>query len=99
MAGKHPERDTIVARYLRFDRDLTRAALARLVEDEIADPEAEELGHAKEEQSIEAPLKLWEQRIGVILSALRSAGAKTVIDLGCGEGKMLKALLEDSAFS
>ncbi len=97
--ANHPERDTIVARYLRFDRNLTRTALARLVEDEIADPEAEELGHAKEEQSIEAPLNLWEQRISVILSALRSAGAKTVIDLGCGEGKMLKALLEDSAFS
>lgn len=94
----HPERDTIVNRYLRFDRKLTRSALARLVDEEVADPESEELGHAQEEQSIEAPLRLWEQRIGAILSVLRSVGAKTVIDLGCGEGKLLKALLEDRSF-
>ena len=96
--ASHPERETIVKRYLRFDRKLTGSALARLVEEEGADPEAEELSHLKEEQSIEAPLRLWEQRIGAVLSALRSAAAKTVIDLGCGEGKLLKALLEDRSF-
>jgi 3' terminal RNA ribose 2'-O-methyltransferase Hen1 len=94
----HPERETIVARYLRFDRKLTRDALARLTEEETADPEAEEIGHAKEESAIEEPLKLWEQRIGAILSGLRAAGAKTVVDLGCGEGKLLRALLEDRSF-
>lgn len=94
LAG-HPEREFIVNRYLRYDRKLTRSALARLTEEDAADPEAEELGHAQEEQSIEAPLRLWEQRIGAIFSALRARDAKTVIDLGCGEGKLLKALLED----
>lgn len=96
--ASHPERELIVNRYLRFDRKLTRSALARLVEEETADPEADEVGHAKEEQLIEAPLKLCEQRIGAILSTLRAAGAKTVIDLGCGEGKLLRALLEDRSF-
>ena len=91
----HPERETIVNRYLRFDRKLTRSALARLVEEETSDPEAEEVGHAKEEQLIEASLRLWEQRIEAILAALGGASAKTVIDLGCGEGKLLRALLED----
>jgi 3' terminal RNA ribose 2'-O-methyltransferase Hen1 len=94
----HPERETIIARYLRFDRKLTRSALARLTEEETADPEAEQIGYAKEESSIEGPLKLWEQRIGAILSGLRASGAKTVLDLGCGEGKLLKALLEDRSF-
>lgn len=94
----HPARETIVGRYLRFDRKLTRSALARLVEEEMADPEAEEIGHATEELSVEAPLRLWEQRVGAILSELRSAGAKSVVDLGCGEGTLLKALLDDRAF-
>lgn len=94
----HPERELIVARYLRFDRSLTRSALARLVEEESADPERDELSHAQEEQSIEAPIRLWEQRIGALLSALRSAGATSVLDLGCGEGKLLKPLLEDRSF-
>ena len=97
LAG-HSERETIVKRYLRFDRKLTRSALARLVEEESADAEADVLGHLQEEQLIEAPLRLWEQRIGAVLSTLRSANAKTVIDLGCGEGKLLKALLEDRSF-
>lgn len=94
----HPERDTIVARYLRYDRKLTRSALARLTDEDAADPEGEEAGHAKEETAIEAPLKLWEQRIGAALSILRGLSAKTVVDLGCGEGKLLQSLLKDRSF-
>ena len=96
--ASHPERETIVKRYLRFDRKLTRSALVRLVEEDTSDPEAEDLSHAKEEESIESSLRLWEQRIGAILSALRGSGAKAVVDLGCGEGKLLRALLEDRTF-
>lgn len=96
--GGHPERETIVKRYLRFDRKLTRSALARLTEEDTSDPDAEDVGHAREEESIEESLKLWEQRIGALLSALRGCGAKTVVDLGCGEGKLLRALLEDRSF-
>ncbi|MBV8552610.1 MAG: 3' terminal RNA ribose 2'-O-methyltransferase Hen1 [Acidobacteriaceae bacterium] len=94
----HPERQTIVNRYLRYDRKLTRSALGRLVEGESNDPEAEDIDHTQEERSIEAPLKLWEQRIGSITSALRSREAQTVVDLGCGEGKLLSVLLHDRSF-
>jgi 3' terminal RNA ribose 2'-O-methyltransferase Hen1 len=94
----HPDRDTITARYLRYDRKLTRDALARLADETAPDPDALERSHFKEEAEIEAPLRLWEQRIGAVLSALRSVEAKTVIDLGCGEGKLLKALLPERSF-
>ncbi len=96
--ANHPERQTIVNRYLRFDKKLTRSALARLVEDEGGDPESAAVEREQEEQSIEAPLKLWEQRIGSITSALRCKEAKTVVDLGCGEGKLLGALMHDRTF-
>ncbi len=96
--ASHPEREAIAARYLRYDRKLTRDALARLVDEDVPDPEALETAHLREELEIEAPLKLWEQRIGAVLSALLAAGAKTVIDLGCGEGRLLKALLSDRSF-
>ncbi len=96
--ASHPQRDLIVARYLRHDRKLTRSALDRLVDDEGSDENNEVERRANEEQAIEAPLKLWELRIGSILSALRSAGAKTVIDLGCGEGKLLRNLINDRSF-
>jgi 3' terminal RNA ribose 2'-O-methyltransferase Hen1 len=92
--AQHPARDTIVNRYLRSDRKLIESALARLIEEDAE----EEIQHVRDETSIEAPLQLWEQRLGGVLSALRSAGAKSVVDLGCGEGKLLKPLLEDRSF-
>lgn len=97
LAG-HPEKEAISSRYLRFDRKLTREALARLADDDVPDPELEETAHLKEELEIESPLKLWEMRLGAVMAALRSLEAKSVIDLGCGEGRLLKALLEDRSF-
>lgn len=97
LAG-HPRKEIITARYLRFDRKLTREALARLTDEDASDPELADTEHLKEEREIEAPLKLWEMRIGAVMSSLRGAQAKSVIDLGCGEGRLLKALLSDRAF-
>lgn len=94
----HPQRELIAARYLRYDRKLTRDALARLSEEDTPDPDAIETRHVEEEAAIEEPLRLWEQRIGAVLSALRAAEVKTVADLGCGEGKLLKAVLQDRSF-
>jgi 3' terminal RNA ribose 2'-O-methyltransferase Hen1 len=97
--AEHPERDLIAARYLRYDRKLTRAALARLADEDTLDPDAMETAHREEELQVEEPLRLWEQRIGAILSVLRAVEAKSVIDLGCGEGKLLQALLDDRWFA
>jgi 3' terminal RNA ribose 2'-O-methyltransferase Hen1 len=94
----HPEREAITSRYLRYDRRLTRDALARLADEDAPDPEAVEQVRTNEELAIEAPIRLWEQRIGAVLSALRAVDAKTVIDLGCGEGKLLRPLLQDKPF-
>jgi len=97
--AQHPEKDLIVSRYLKRQRALTREALARLVEEE-AQPDAEQTAEASEEaeQKVERPLGLHDQRIGTVLSVLRGAGAKRVLDLGCGEGKLLRPLLADPQF-
>ncbi|HEV2199982.1 MAG TPA: 3' terminal RNA ribose 2'-O-methyltransferase Hen1 [Bryobacteraceae bacterium] len=94
----HPQKEAITSRYLRFDRKLTREALARLADEDVPDPERVETTHFKEEHEIEAPLKLWEMRIGTVMAALRAVEARTVVDLGCGEGRLLKELLEDRSF-
>lgn len=93
-----PQREAITTRYLRYGRRLTRDALARLADEDAPDPEAVEQARTDEELEIEAPIRLWEQRIGSVLTALRAVDAKTVIDLGCGEGKLLKSLLHDKTF-
>jgi 3' terminal RNA ribose 2'-O-methyltransferase Hen1 len=97
--SSHPEKELIANRYLRRDRSLTREALARLAEEDTPDPEADESEHREEEMAVEAPLKLWEQRIGAVVSVLRAEAAHEVIDLGCGEGRLLQALLDDRAFT
>ena len=89
----HPERDLIVARYLRYRRLLTREALARLVVDDDPDPDATEAAQAREEEVLEDRISLSEQRMMAVLAVLRGAGATRVIDLGCGEGRLLQTLL------
>ena len=91
----HPEKEEITRRYLKFRRDLAREALARLVNEESPDPDLTEKVHNTEEEAIERPLNLNEQRINAVMASLKSCSAKRVVDLGCGEGKLLRALLED----
>lgn len=45
------------------------------------------------------PLPLAKQRIAAVVDALRTAGASSVLDLGCGEGALLAALLADRSFT
>ncbi|MEW6348032.1 MAG: 3' terminal RNA ribose 2'-O-methyltransferase Hen1 [Thermodesulfobacteriota bacterium] len=94
----HPEREQIVSRYLKHQRRLVRQALARLVADEDPDPDATEEERGHEEEVIEQKISLNEQRIGAVMAALKDAGARRVIDLGCGEGRLVYALLKDKDF-
>jgi 3' terminal RNA ribose 2'-O-methyltransferase Hen1 len=95
----HPERELITHRYLKHQKRLAREALGRLIgEEEPAADEAVET-HALEEEAIEKPISLAEQRIGAVMASLRSCGAKRVVDLGCGEGRLLRELLKDKVFS
>ena len=96
--AQHPERELITRRYLRHQRGLMREALARLLEEDGSDPDETEESHAHEEESLEDKLSLAEQRMGAVIAVLKSVGAKRVLDLGCGEGRLLKALLRDKAF-
>jgi 3' terminal RNA ribose 2'-O-methyltransferase Hen1 len=96
----HPEKDEIARRYLRFQPSLVRMALARLVQEEEPreGDEDEPRPQEKAEESLEKPLSLNEQRLGAVIAALRASGAKRVLDLGCGEGKLIRDLLKDRRF-
>src|SRR6185437_13475955 len=94
----HPEREEITKRYLKYRRDLAREALSRLFRSESPDPDVAATVHNNEEEAIERPLNLNQQRINTVVAALKSSGAKRLVDLGCGEGKLLRALLEDRSF-
>jgi 3' terminal RNA ribose 2'-O-methyltransferase Hen1 len=96
----HPEREVITRRYLKHRHSLVRDAISRLVTEEEADED--EVGVANrnaEEASLERPMSLNEQRMATVLGALRASGAASVLDLGCGEGRLLKLLLDDRQFT
>lgn len=96
--AEHPEKAQITRRYLKHRGGLTRQALARLVPPEEAESEELEQRRENREESLEKPLSLNEQRHGAVLAAMRASGAHTVLDLGCGEGKLLRELLGDKQF-
>ncbi len=90
----HPEKEWIVGRYLQRRRELTRVALDRLLEagDEPA-PEDEPETQGEEKTN------LHDLRLDTVRDVLKENGARRVLDLGCGEGRLLKRLLNDAFFS
>jgi 3' terminal RNA ribose 2'-O-methyltransferase Hen1 len=97
LAG-HPDRELIVNRYLKYQRSLRDEALAKLLVDEDPDPDRDQDAREAEEEAVEQPLRLNEQRLGSVVAVLKSIGAKRVLDLGCGSGKLITALMKEPSF-
>jgi len=95
----HPERELIANRYLKYQRPLAARAIARLVAEEQPDPDEHDDEAAAEETVVEERIRLVDQRMGSVVSALRSSGATSVVDLGCGEGRLLRELMADRRFT
>ena len=97
--SSHPERETIARRYLRHRRTLVEDAIERLRSEEEANPEDEPELDEKGEEQLERPLSLNEQRLAAVLAVLKGSGATRVLDLGCGEGRLLRLLLDERQFT
>jgi len=96
---QHPQREQIASRYLKHKHTLTQDALARLIIEEQQElAKSVEAQVNDEETRTERPLSLHAQRLQTVVSVLYESGAKRVLDLGCGEGKLLKLLLQDKTF-
>jgi len=95
---RHPQRDDIAQRYLKHRRHLVRAALDRMASEEGGEV-VEDERQAAGEEAVEQPLRLNDARLEAVATALREAGASSVLDLGCGEGKLLRRLLRDKGFA
>jgi 3' terminal RNA ribose 2'-O-methyltransferase Hen1 len=100
----HPEQKLITSRYLSRRWSLTREAMERLELVRLAeadDSEVEDIDNAVEEETEaeERPTPLAVQRRDAIVEALGAAGASRVLDLGCGQGQLVQALLKDARFT
>ncbi|MCX5403949.1 3' terminal RNA ribose 2'-O-methyltransferase Hen1 [Streptomyces sp. NBC_00335] len=102
--AEHPESGLITSRYLARHKRLTQDALERLELVRLAEAdgsEVEEIDNAVDEttDTEEKPVPLAVLRREAILAALGAAGAARVLDLGCGQGQLLQALLKDPAYT
>ncbi len=94
----HPEKEQIAARYLRRQGKLVKSALSSLGRDEATDPDEAAAAQDLAEERLEARVSLHERRLATVHAALRASGANRVLDLGCGEGKLLRLLATDPQF-
>jgi 3' terminal RNA ribose 2'-O-methyltransferase Hen1 len=92
----HPLKAEITSRYLKRQRGLTRDALAQIAVEEVATATPEQ---ETQEEIIEQPLSLNQQRMESVVAVLKANSVQKIVDLGCGEGKLLKLLLKEPTFS
>ncbi len=93
----HPLRGLIAGRYLAHRKSYERAAFARL--EEVAEAVESGADIAEDADTAEQSLPLHRIRIGAVMDALAASGAASVLDLGCGSGKLLAALLDDPRYT
>jgi 3' terminal RNA ribose 2'-O-methyltransferase Hen1 len=93
----HPEKEFITNRYLKHLRPLVNMAFTRLVS---ADEDTDNALPSDETATelTEKKLNLNAQRLGSVIAALKSCGAKSVIDMGCGGGNLLSLLVRERQF-
>jgi 3' terminal RNA ribose 2'-O-methyltransferase Hen1 len=106
----HPAKELIAKRALGHRRELVHAALDRLLETDAAEDEAdndatageasaETTGpvHAKAaaEAALEKPLRLHDIRLDTVADEIKRIGASSVLDLGCGEGRLIARLIKE----
>jgi 3' terminal RNA ribose 2'-O-methyltransferase Hen1 len=100
----HPERDLITRRYLRYRRPLVTSALARLAdltleegdtEENVAEGATEDTPEGGPSEPAEKTLNLHQQRLDAVMEAIRTANAPSLVDLGCGEGRLLTRALKE----
>ena len=96
----HPAREEVALRYLKRKKSFARQALQRLDEAAGTNEAADEQHSAGEqrEAALEKPMRLNETRLERVHQALSELGASKVVDLGCGEGKLVRRLLRDKQF-
>ena len=95
----HPDKEKITQRYLKRHWSLAKKALEQLTEEDGQDLEEKDLAQDREEAEIEKTISLNQQRLELVAQTLTEHQVKRVIDLGCGEGKLLKYLLKNKSIA
>ena len=93
--SEHPDKELITRRALKHRRSLMNMALAHLEETALREEEPEEAPKIKPEEQLEKPLRLHALRLDTVAEVLRQNNVASVLDLGCGEGKLMSRLIKE----
>ena len=96
----HPEYTLIARRYLNYRHARVREAIERieaLQEDTTEDQDEKDTLAEVQEEAVEAPMRLHEDRLQTAMEQVRNLSPvpQKALDLGCGEGRLLKLLLAE----
>lgn len=98
--AEHPLRDLITTRSLAHQRSLVEDATSRLLGlDETSAATADGAAATTDRTEAAAETPLYRRRAEAVLTALADTGARTVADVGCGEGALLRHLVADRTFT
>ncbi|MCH5349627.1 MAG: 3' terminal RNA ribose 2'-O-methyltransferase Hen1, partial [Oscillospiraceae bacterium] len=93
LAG-HPYKEKIAHRYFAIKRSYARKAMDILLADEpVTGEDIENVESDTTEKEARTPLNT--QRMETVRNAVLASGAASVIDLGCGEGRLTSLLLNE----
>ncbi|NYI41687.1 3' terminal RNA ribose 2'-O-methyltransferase Hen1 [Demequina lutea] len=95
----HPLRDAIARRYLAHQKGLVNEAIDRLVEAGGDDPDALPPEATPAEDLSQPRARLAWTRRDAIVAELKALGVRSVADVGCGDGALLRPLLADASFA
>jgi len=87
----HPEVEVITKYFLKHIRTLTQMALDRLLADENQNHNDEVSSNPVKSNITE---NLNQQRYRAVMETLRQLGGKKVLDLGCGDGRLIELRLK-----
>lgn len=91
----HPDQEFITRRYLKNRSVMAKEALNRLISEEEQPQEEEELTEQKEKTE---KYRLHDLRLRAVFDKIKASGAHSVLDLGCGEGKLIRMLISERQF-
>ena len=95
----HPAKDLITRRSLKHRKGLVLQALERLAEALPDDDGSDDAPPAERETELEKPIRLHDLRLDTVRDAIVASGATSVLDLGCGEGKLIRRLIQEKGIT
>lgn len=93
--ASHPAREEIVYRYFLMKKSYAHKTIDRLTESEPTEEDEEKKDENIPEEVKKRRISLNTQRMEAVKNAVLESGAESVIDLGCGECRLTKILLDE----